>query len=150
MKLKHLIIAIFCVGYVAYIGVVWAHHAIGADFNPDEYITIKALVKDFRFINPHPYATADEIDAEGEEREWRLLLDDRWELVEVGFSRSTLQPGDELVVIGMPSQREENTLYVRQIERPSDGFVYIEDEGEQEDSRPASLVGPNRRNGLDD
>ena len=78
--------------------------------------------------------TADVTTADGKTAEWRLLLDDRWELVEDGFTRSTLQPGDELVVTGMPSLRQSENLYVRSIERPADGFLYVEDEGEEGDS----------------
>ena len=114
------------------VGQAGAHHAIGSDFNPDFYITIEAVVKEFRFVNPHPYVTADVTGEDGQVREWRLLLDDRWELVEDGFSRATLQPGDELVVTGMPSRRLSENLYVRSIERPADGFSYVEDEGEAE------------------
>ncbi len=116
----------------SYMGHAGAHHAIGSDFNPDFYITIEAIVKEFRFVNPHPYVIADVADKDGRILEWRLLLDDRWELVEDGFSRATLQPGDELVVTGMPSRRQSEHLYVRSIERPADGFSYIEDEGETE------------------
>ena len=125
MKLKHLLVTLFSMTLVMHGKSLGAHHAISADFNLDEYITINVLVHRFRFINPHPYATATEIDAE-EAKEWTLSLDDRWELVADGFSPSTLQPGDELIVIGMPSRREVDTLYVRRIERPSDGFVYVD------------------------
>lgn len=117
-------------GSVSVAGYAEAHHAIGADFDPTTYITVEALVKEFRFVNPHPYVTVDVNHDDGQTVEWRLLLDDRWELVEDGFSRSTLQPGDELVVTGMPSRRQSEHLYVRSIERPADGFLYVEDEGE--------------------
>ncbi len=131
--MKHLTVSILCMCLIRYVGVAWAHHSINADFAPGESVTINALAKDFRFINPHPYVTATEISAVGEAKEWTLMLDDRWEMVESGFSRSTIQPGDELIVTGKPSRREPNTLYVRRIERPSDGFVYQEDDGEDYD-----------------
>ena len=112
-------------------GSAWSHHAIGSDYNPNEYITIEAVVEQFRFINPHAYVIAAVTTAGDITEEWRLLLDDRWELVEDGFSRSTLQPGDALIVTGMPSKRQSKNLYVRSIERPADGFLYVEDAGEQ-------------------
>ncbi len=122
--------ASFFVGLGSLSGPAMAHHAIVSDFSAEEYITIEAVVKEFRFINPHAYVIADVDESDGTTREWRLLLDDRWELIEDGFSRSTLQPGDELIVAGMPSRRQSENLYVRRIERPADGFVYVEDEGE--------------------
>lgn len=114
-------------------GAGWAHHSIDADFTPGSAVTINAVVTEFRFINPHPYVKATEIGAAGEAREWMLLLDDRWEMVEAGFTRTTFQPGDELVVTGRPSRREPSTLYVRVMERTSDGFLYQEDDGEDYD-----------------
>ncbi len=114
-------------------GVAWAHHSIDADFTAGSERTINVVAKEFRFINPHPYVTATETSATGEVTEWRLMLDDRWEMVESGFTRTTIQPGDELVVNGLPSRREATTLYVRVLERPSDGFVYQEDDGEDYD-----------------
>ena len=130
MKMQHLMAISLLVGYGVFSRPAGAHHAIASDYNPDEYITIEAVVTEFRFINPHAYVTAEVTSADGNTEEWRLLLDDRWELVEDGFTRSTLQPGDELVVTGMPSKRQSENLYVRSIERPADGFLYIEDEGE--------------------
>ena len=128
--MKRLMTISLFVGLGLLSGSAMAHHAIDSDFSSEEYITIKAVVKEFRFINPHAYVIANVMEADGTTREWRLLLDDRWELIEDGFSRSTLQPGDELVVVGMPSRRQSDNLYVRSIERSADGFLYVEDEGE--------------------
>ena len=123
--MKHLTVAIF----LMYVGATWAHHSIDADFAPGASVTISAVTDEFRFINPHPYLRATE---EGG-KEWMLMLDDRWEMVEAGFSRSTFQPGDELIVTGRPSLRDPDTLYVRILERKSDGFIYEEDDGEDYD-----------------
>ena len=125
--IKYLAVAVFC----TYVGAAWTHHSIDADFAPGASITISAVTKEFRFINPHPFLTATELTDEGED--WMLVLDDRWEMVEAGFSRSTFQPGDELIVTGRPSRREPNTLYVGVLERKSDGFIYAEDDGEDYD-----------------
>ena len=127
--MKHLTVAIFC----SYVGPAWTHHSIDADFTPGASITISAVTKEFSFTNPHPFLTATALTDEGEEKDWMLLLDDRWEMVEAGFSRSTFQQGDELVVTGRPSRREPNTLYVQVLERKSDGFIYEEDDGEDYD-----------------
>jgi len=127
--MKHLSVAIFC----AYVGLAWTHHSIDADFTPGASITISAVTKEFRFTNPHPFLTATELADEGEGEDWMLVLDDRWEMVEAGFSRSTFQQGDELVVTGRPSRREPNTLCVQVLERKSDGFIYEEDDGEDYD-----------------
>ena len=127
--MKHLTVAIFC----SYVGLAWTHHSFDADFTPGASITISAVTKEFSFTNPHPFLTATALTDGGEGKDWMLLLDDRWEMVEAGFSRSTFQQGDELVVTGRPSRREPNTLYVQVLERKSDGFIYEEDDGEDYD-----------------
>ena len=134
MSLNHVREICLVLVLASFTGYAGAHHAIGSDFNADMYVSVEAVVKDFRFVNPHPYVTAEVTAADGRVQEWRLLLDDRWELVEDGFSAATLQPGDLLVVTGMPSRRQTEHLYVRSIERPADGFRYTEDEGETEAS----------------
>jgi len=131
--MKHRTVTILGICSLLYVGAGWAHHSIDADFTPGAAVTISAVVTNFRFINPHPYVTAEELGSDGEAKEWMLMLDDRWEMVEAGFTRSTFQPGDELVVTGRPSRREPGTLYVRVMERLSDGFTYQEDDGEDYD-----------------
>ena len=127
--MKHLTVAIFC----SYVGLAWTHPSIDADFTPGVSITISAVTKEFSFTNPHPFLTATALTDEGEGKDWMLLLDDRWEMVEAGVSRTTFPQGDELVVTGRPSRREPNTLYVQVLERKSDGFIYEEDDGEDYD-----------------
>jgi len=126
-------VSILILGSLLFAGAGSAHHSIDADFTPGSEITITAVVSEFRFINPHPYVKAKEIGPDGAGKEWMLLLDDRWEMVEAGFTRSTFQPGDVLVVTGRPSRREPGNLYVIIMERQSDGFVYQDDDGEDVD-----------------
>ena len=131
--MKHPTVAVLFLVSMTSVGVAWAHHSIDADFTVGSEKTINVVATEFRFINPHPYVTATETNPTGEVTEWRLLLDDRWEMVESGFTRTTIQPGDELVVNGRPSRRDPTSLYVRVLERPSDGFIYEEDDGEDYD-----------------
>ena len=51
-------------------------------------------------------------------------MDNRRELVEIGFTQQTLRPGDSIVVGGSPARHEARSLYVRRLDRPSDGFRY--------------------------
>ena len=55
---------------------------------------------------------------------WRLELDNRFELVQVGMNAETLKPGDEIVVAGSASREEASSLYVRKLDRPADGLSY--------------------------
>jgi hypothetical protein len=59
-------------------------------------------------------------------------MDNRRELVEIGFSSTTLRPGDRVIVTGSPGRGQQRHLYTRRLERPIDGFSY-----EQIGSRPS-------------
>lgn len=131
MRLKTSILGAFGAGFCAYCVVASAHHSIAADFDRDTYVRVEAVIQDFRFVNPHPSATASVVGKDGQTQEWTLLMDDLWELREFGFTPQTFQPGDELIVIGFRSRRNENSLYIRHMERPSDDFAWLH-EGEEE------------------
>lgn len=108
---------------------VQAHHSL-AEYLGSERTTIQGTVKQFRFINPHASVALEVHDENGEAENWTIVMDDRWELVEAGFSRLTFQPGDELTVTGRIGRVNRRSMYASQIERPSDGFVFTEEIGE--------------------
>lgn len=131
MKPKLSILGAFGISFYAWCVVGWAHHSIASDFDRDVYIKVEAVIQDFRFVNPHPFATAKVVGEDGQQQEWTLLMDDLWELREFGFTSATFQPGDKLIVIGFRSVRGPSSVYVRRMERPSDNFVWLH-EGEDE------------------
>jgi hypothetical protein len=85
--------------------------------------SVHGLVTEFHFINPHPYLLVAMKDDAGT-TEWRLELDNRRELVEIGMTEATLRPGDRIVARGSPGREQARTLYVRLLDRPADGFQY--------------------------
>jgi hypothetical protein len=55
-------------------------------------------------------------------------MDNRRELVALGFHNKTFIPGDKIVVAVDPSRQSlqrNNTLYMRAVEHPREGFVYL-------------------------
>jgi hypothetical protein len=58
-------------------------------------------------------------------------MDNRFELADIGMTSETLRPGDRVVVTGSPGRLDARALYIRQLDRPADGFRY-----EQVGSRP--------------
>jgi hypothetical protein len=108
-----------------------AHHAIATVYDMSRRITIEAVVRELHFVNPHPFVVADVRSADGATEQWRLEMDNHRELLDIGFTHQTLNPGDAIVVAGSPARREPRSLYIRRIDRPTDGFWY-----EQVGSRP--------------
>jgi len=107
-----------------------AHHSIAAVYDSSRQQRLEAVVAEFQFVNPHPFVIVTaEID--GAQQSWRLEMDNRFELAQVGMTDTTLKPGDHVIVTGSLGRTEPRTLYIRQLDRPSDGFRY-----EQVGSRP--------------
>ena len=81
----------------------WAHHAISAIYDSSKRVTVEGAVQEFQFINPHPFLIINVTDA-GKTLEWRLEMDNRFELIDEGMSADTLKPGDRVVATGSLSR----------------------------------------------
>ena len=100
-----------------------AHHSLSTAYDNTRQITLTAVVREFHFVNPHPYVIVEATHG-GSTGAWRLELDNRVELVEAGMTEATFKAGDRLTVTGPPSRLQANMLYVRELDRPADGFRY--------------------------
>ena len=117
----------FAVGIAIPVLAAHAHHSISAVYYNDKQVTIEGIVAQFHFVNPHPFVTVDVKDAKegsGSAQQWRLEMDNLWELAEVGMTSQTLKQGDRIVVTGSPAREQSQSLYIRKLDRPADGFQY--------------------------
>lgn len=101
-----------------------AHHSIAGVYDSSKPITIDAVVVDFQFVNPHPLVTVESADSAGRPQPWRLEMDNRFELVSIGMTATTLRKGDRIAVTGGPARDGSRAIYIRRLDRPSDGFWY--------------------------
>lgn len=101
-----------------------AHHSIAAIYDSSRQQRIEGSVTEFHFINPHPFLVLDVKGESGTSEEWKLEMDNRFELVQVGVTRDAFKPGDHLVVTGSPARQPTRSLYIRRLDRPADGFWY--------------------------
>lgn len=101
-----------------------AHHAIASIYDSGNPRKIEGRVVDFQFVNPHPFVIIEMDDSAGRTQQWRLDMDNRFELVEIGMTAATMKPGDRIVVTGAPARDRSRSLYVRRLERAADGFWY--------------------------
>jgi hypothetical protein len=101
---------------------VSGHHSL-TEYDGSRRLTIDVVVREFHFVNPHPYLIVEGKTAAARQ-EWRLELDNRFELVGIGMTSRTFARGDQLVVSGAPGRDDKPILYVRQLDRAADGFRY--------------------------
>ena len=94
-------------------------------------VRVEGVVTQFEFVNPHSFITVDVPATGGAPQRWRVELDDRGELSDIGMTAQTLRPGDRVIVLGSPARREANRLYLDRLDRPADGYSF-----EQVNGRP--------------
>jgi hypothetical protein len=108
-----------------------AHHSLAGVYDSSRPATVEAVVTEFHFVNPHPFVMAEVKERDGTARPYRLEMDNRRELVDVGITDRTFQRGDRIVVTGSVGRSDRTHMYIRRLERPADGFLY-----EQVGTRP--------------
>jgi hypothetical protein len=108
-----------------------AHHSISGMYDTRRDVRVEGVVTQFEFVNPHSFITLDVPGTAGAPQRWRVELDDRGELSDIGMTAQTLRPGDRVIVLGSPARREANRLYLDRLDRPADGYSF-----EQVNGRP--------------
>ena len=113
-----------------------AHHSISAVYDSRKQVTVSGTVREFQFVNPHPWIAVD-MTEDGAVRRWRLELDNRWELVDVGMSAETFKTGDVITARGSAGRDGARSVYVLRLDRAADGLRY-----EQVGPSPTLRVNP--------
>ena len=101
-----------------------AHHSIAAVYDYSRPMSIAGVVTKFEFIHPHPFITMQVEGGNAVPQTWRLEMDNRFELAQIGVTAETFKAGDRIVVTGSPGRDQSLTLYIRKLDRPMDGFQY--------------------------
>jgi hypothetical protein len=100
-----------------------AHHSIQAIYDSSKQVTVEGAVREFQFINPHPYLIVSVTEG-GKTLDWRLEMDNRYELIAEGMTADTIKPGDRVVARGSLSRSNPQGMYLMRLDRQSDGFRY--------------------------
>ena len=112
------------VSALAFAGAASAHHSIAGYYDEGRQVTLDGVIAQFQFVNPHPFLFIEVKDGGGRAAQWRLEMDNRGELVAVGMTAETFRVGDRVVVTGSPGRNQPQALYIRRLDRASDGFRY--------------------------
>ena len=81
-------------------GTVPAHHSFAAQYDANKPVTLKGTVSKVEWTNPHARFYVDVRDENGTVTNWNLELASPNVLVRNGWSRKSLNVGDEIVVEG--------------------------------------------------
>jgi hypothetical protein len=97
-----------------------AHHSFAAEYDADKPITLKGTVSKIEWMNPHARFYVDVRDEKGIVTNWNLELASPNVLVRNGWSRKSLNVGDEVVVEGSLA-RDGSKMANARVVRLADG-----------------------------
>jgi hypothetical protein len=85
-----------------------AHHSFAAEFDADKGIDITGFVTKIEWMNPHTFFYIDVETDDGEYQNWAIELGSPNGLMRRGWTRNSLQIGDQVTVVG--SQARDGSL----------------------------------------
>jgi hypothetical protein len=92
-----------CVGFLPAFAPLplFAHHG-AAEYDNTKTISLQGTVTALQYLNPHALILFNVKDDKGQSTEWTAELQSPNLLSRRGWSRSTLKPGDQIIVTGHP------------------------------------------------
>ena len=97
MKTKVLALVVL-IGVLTTSGPVFAHHGAAAYDMTKPVVLKDAVVTKFAWINPHPLIVVDYKDDKGNVEHWTTEMGSTPAVSLLGWSRTTLQPGDMITI----------------------------------------------------
>jgi hypothetical protein len=91
-----------------------AHHGYAA-FDTSAEVTLKGVVTDFHFVNPHCVIEFDAKDDKGQIQNWKAELTSANHLAPKGWTESSVQPGDEIAITGYRAKNGSPSIWVTKL-----------------------------------
>jgi hypothetical protein len=105
-------------------GAALAHHSISGVYDSGRQVTVDGRVVEFQFVNPHPVLLVAPVGTDPADPPWRLEMDNRYELADIGITAKTFVPGDRVIATGSTARDASHSLYLLKLDRPADGLRY--------------------------
>ncbi|MGA3235813.1 MAG: DUF6152 family protein [Bryobacteraceae bacterium] len=103
-----LAISSVCAGLFLAVGPVRAHHSFAAEFDIKRPVKLRGIVTKMDWINPHSWIHLDAKGPEGKVVSWMIEGGSPNSLLRLGFTKTALPPGSEVVVEGFQAKDGSN------------------------------------------
>jgi len=94
--------AILVAGLLIVAGSLWAHHGRGATYDMKKQLSLKGIVTEVLWRNPHIVIFLDAKDSNGNVVKWTIEHSNITTLAQQGYGKNTLKPGQEVTAIVRP------------------------------------------------
>jgi len=84
----------------------YAHHSAAVAYDLDKTVTVKGVISEVRWVNPHTWIFVDTKDADGKTVKWGFEGKVPNLLVRSGITPSVLKAGLEVTISGHPARNE--------------------------------------------
>ena len=95
-----------------------AHHSIRAEYDLSKTTTIQGTVTKVEWMNPHGRFYLDATDADGKVNHWEVEMGSPNGLRKTGWTRNTIQQGDQISVEASPAKDGSKLGYARVLTWP--------------------------------
>jgi hypothetical protein len=89
-------------GALVCLGIPTSAHHSGAMFEPEKTITLKGVVKEFEYTNPHSWLWVTVTNDDQTMTDWGFEGEGPSTLFRAGIKKGDLKPGDMVTVTGRP------------------------------------------------
>lgn len=115
--------------FFAGVSQVSAHHAFGAEFDPNLPVLLKGPVTRVEWINPHTWIHVEVTRKDGVKEIWMVEGGTPNSLLRRGLKRDTVKPGQMVVVDGYQSKDRSNRANGRDVTLPDGQKFFLGSSG---------------------
>ena len=90
-----------------------AHHSVAVNYDSSRELTLKGVLTEIRWINPHSRFELDVTSGNGSTEAWLVEMGAHNTMVRAGFKTELFVIGDEITVIGSPARRDAKAMILR-------------------------------------